>query len=71
MQALEDCGIILLVEGSLYRPLGRIDFMEPSLLVAGAVFAFDNTSYRGYNILNKTAEGNRNFPTRQNKCLHK
>ena len=40
MQALEDCGIILLVEGSLYRPLGRIDFMEPSLLVAGAVFVF-------------------------------
>lgn len=40
MQALKDCGIILLVEGSLYRPLGRIDFMEPSLLVAGAVFVF-------------------------------
>ena len=38
MQALEDCGIILLVEGSLYRPSGCIDFMEPSLLVAGAVF---------------------------------
>ena len=38
MQALEDCGIILLVEGSLYRPLGRIDFMGPPLLVAGAVF---------------------------------
>ena len=35
MQALEDCGIILLVEGSLYRPLGRIDFMEPSLLAQG------------------------------------
>lgn len=51
MQALEDCGIILLVEGSLYRPLGRIDFMEPSLLVAGAVFPWLPGAGREYHNL--------------------